>query len=655
MPKEQKSKTIDDLRHNEYYGTQKIFDSLYAQSKSGQKFNNLMDLILSDNNILLAYRNIKANQGSLTPGTDGLTMKDIAELEPDEVINMVRFITCGSQHGYRPRPVRRKEIPKPNGKLRPLGIPCIWDRLIQQCIKQVLEPICEAKFSNNSYGFRPIRSVENAIARTYRMINMSNLYHVIEFDIKGFFDNVDHKKLIKQIWALGIQDKKLIWIIKRILKAPIKLENGNIIYPEKGTPQGGIISPLLANIVLNELDRWIESQWEDNPITNNYSKKKFTNGTMDRGKAYRAMRNTNLKEMWIVRYADDFRIFCRNKNDAEKVLIATTNWLKERLKLEVSSEKTRIIDVRNGYMEFLGFKIKARWNNQKKKYVVNSHISDKALEDKTHKLVEQTKKFCSNPGLDEEIKEVTLYNSMVLGIQNYYRIATNVASDLNHVQQLTYHIMYNRLNTQTGNRLVKHGRELTEIEKKRYGKSKSLRFIKGSNEPIYPIYYVQFKNPMAFNRKACMYTPEGREIVHDNVTYNLKLLYQIRNMRPFGYSIEMYDNRISMYSAQRGKCYVLEKEFENINEIHCHHKLPRNLGGTDEYNNLVLVHEDVHKLIHTSNQETMFYYLERLNLNAGQLRKLNYLRFRAKQPIIKEYNFEEHIVELEETDNYLDI
>lgn len=414
-------------------------------------------------------------------------------------------------------------------------------------------------------------------------------------------------------------------------------------------------APLLANIVLNELDRWIESQWEDNPITNNYSGKKFTNGTMDRGKAYRAMRNTNLKEMWIVRYADDFRIFCRNKNDAEKVLIATTNWLKERLKLEVSSEKTRIIDVRNGYMEFLGFKIKARWNNQKKKYVVNSHISDKALEDKTHKLVEQTKKFCSNPGLDEEIKEVTLYNSMVLGIQNYYRIATNVASDLNHVQQLTYHIMYNRLNTQTGNRLVKHGRELTEIEKKRYGKSKSLRFIKGSNEPIYPIYYIQFKNPMAFNRKACMYTPEGREIVHDNVTYNLKLLYQIRNTRPFGYSIEMYDNRISMYSAQRGKCYVLEKEFENINEIHCHHKLPRNLGGTDEYNNLVLVHEDVHKLIHTSNQETMFYYLERLKLNAGQLRKLNYLRFRAKQPIIKEYNFEEHIVELEETDNYLDI
>ena len=233
-----------------------------------------------------------------------------------------------------------------------------------------MEPICEAKFSENSFGFRPLRSVEHAIARTYRMIQMSNLYHVIEFDIKGFFVNVNHSKLIKQIWTMGIRDKKLIWILKQILKAPIKLENGCIIRPVKGTPQGGIISPLLANIVLNDLDCWIESQWQKHPVTQNYKQKVMKNGSTF-SHAYRGMQErTNLKEMWIVRYADDFRIFCRKQSDAEKVLIATTKWLKERLDLEVSVEKTRIVDVRKQYMEFLGFSIKATWNYEKKKYTV---------------------------------------------------------------------------------------------------------------------------------------------------------------------------------------------------------------------------------------------------------------------------------------------
>ena len=135
------------------------------------------------------------------------------------------------------------------------GIPCIWDRLVQQCIKQVMEPICEAKFSDNSYGFRPNRSVEHAMQRTYTMLQRMNLHYVIEFDIKGFFDNVNHSKLVRQIWALGIHDKQLIFIIKRILKAPIRMPDGTTLIPDKGTPQGGIISPLLANIVLNELTR----------------------------------------------------------------------------------------------------------------------------------------------------------------------------------------------------------------------------------------------------------------------------------------------------------------------------------------------------------------------------------------------------------------
>ena len=265
--KPKKSKKVNNLRHAEYYDMQNTFDGLFAKSAQGEMFDHLMDLILSRENILLAYRNIKRNDGSVTPGTDGLTMRDIEKCTPDGLVQKVRNIT----KNYSPRAVRRKEIPKQNDptKTRPLGIPCIWDRLIQQCILQVLEPICEAKFSDNSYGFRPNRSCEHAIGAAYKHMQCSHLQFVVEFDIKGFFDNVDHSKLIKQIWALGIRDKSLIYIIKRILKAPIQLEDGTMMIPEKGTPQGGLCSPLLANIVLNELDWWVDGQWRDNPVVGN--------------------------------------------------------------------------------------------------------------------------------------------------------------------------------------------------------------------------------------------------------------------------------------------------------------------------------------------------------------------------------------------------
>ena len=321
MPEKKPEKLlcVDDLRHAEYYQMQGIFDDLYAKSLANEELTGLMDIILSRENILLAYRNIKSNGGSCTPGTDGLNIRDIGKLSSEEVVERVRYIVSGSPHGYRPKPVRRKDIPKPNGKTRPLGIPCIWDRLVQQCIKQVMEPICEAKFSENSFGFRPQRSVEHAIQSTYRLIQRSNLYYIVEFDIKGFFDNVNHAKLIRQIWAMGIHDKHLIYVIRKILTAPIKMPDGKMEYPTKGTPQGGIISPLLANIVLNELDHWVESQWQKHPVTRKYSTRKNQAGSEILSNGYTAMQKyTKLKEMRIVRYADDFRIFCRTKQTQKK-------------------------------------------------------------------------------------------------------------------------------------------------------------------------------------------------------------------------------------------------------------------------------------------------------------------------------------------------
>ena len=215
---------------------------------------------------------------------------------------------------------------------------------------------------------------------------------------------------------------------------------------------------------------------------------------------------------------------------------------------------------------------------------------------------------------------------MVMGIQNYYRIATNVASDLNKIQRQAYNIMHNRLNTQSGNYLRKTGRQLTQNEKKRYGKSLAMRYIAGTKEPIYPISYVQFKNPMALHRMMCPYTVQGRALIHDRLQINNSLLMDIMKQKCVKQSVEYYDNRISLYTAQYGKCYVTGKEFQIVEDIHCHHKLPKHLGGEDKYDNLVLVNKDVHKLIHASRIETIAKYIELLDIGYAEITKINKLR-----------------------------
>lgn len=624
--KQEKLLCVDDLRHAEYYQMQGVFDDLYARSLANEELTGLLDIILSRENILLAYRNIKSNGGSCTPGTDGLNIRDVGKISAEEVVERVRYIVSGSPHGYRPKPVRRKDIPKPNGKTRPLGIPCIWDRLVQQCIKQVMEPICEAKFSENSFGFRPQRSVEHAIQSTYRLIQRSKLYYIVEFDIKGFFDNVNHAKLIRQIWAMGIHDKHLIYVIRKILTAPIKMPDGRMEYPTKGTPQGGIISPLLANIVLNELDHWIESQWQKHPVTRKYSTRKNQAGSEILSNGFAAMQKyTNLKEMRIVRYADDFRIFCRTKTDAEKAKIAITQWLLERLKLEVSPEKTRVVNVKRQYSEFLGFKIKTIPKGTKR--VVKSHVCDKALKKQKQKFVEQAKNVAKPRPGKEEIDEIKLYNSMVMGTQNYYRIATMVTRDCDILQRAAMTVFTNRLQKQHSSRLAKHGRKLSEIEYKMYGQSGCLRFIKGCGEPIYPLSFIQHKNPMAKKRTVNPYTAEGRTEIHKELGVNTHLLWKMMRQPIRDKSIEFTDNRISLFSAQWGKCAVTGAAFQDTADIHCHHKTPKQNGGTDAYCNLILVQEPVHKLIHATDDDVINRYLDLLHLTEPQLKKLNYLRF----------------------------
>ena len=243
LPTATKEQKVQKIRNAEYYDFQGVQDTLYTQSKADKVFRKLMPIILSGENIMLAYRNIKKNAGSHTPGVDGKTIRDLSKWQENSLITYIR---ARLKH-YIPQPVRRVEIPKANGKTRPLGIPTIMDRLIQQCILQVMEPICEAKFHERNNGFRPCRSAEHAIAQAYKFVQRSGLHFVVDIDIKGFFDNVQHGKLLKQLWQMGIRDKAVLSILSAMLKAEV----AEIGFPERGTPQGGIISPLLANVVLN--------------------------------------------------------------------------------------------------------------------------------------------------------------------------------------------------------------------------------------------------------------------------------------------------------------------------------------------------------------------------------------------------------------------
>lgn len=607
------------LRHLEYYDLQRTFDELYEKSQKGHKFSNLFEIIASDENIKLAYRNIKRNKGSKTAGVDGLTIKNVKKLSEEKFLEIIKKKLAW----YSPKAVKRVEIPKPDGRKRPLGIPTIMDRIVQQCILQVLEPICEAKFHERSNGFRLNRLAEHAIAQCYKMIQQQNLHFAVDIDIKGFFDNVDHDKLIKQMWNMGICDKKLLCIVKEMLKAPIVLPIGEKIYPTKGTPQGGILSPLLSNIVLNELDWWIASQWEDIPTRTKYKCFTHKNGSLNKSATYVQIRKTNLKEMFIVRYADDFKIFCRKRSDAIKIFEAVKMCLKERLNLEVSEEKSKIVNLKKNYSEFLGFKLKAI--KKGKRYIVKSHMTDSAVKKAEEKLIARIKEIRKSGVAEEkEALAINYYNATVWGIHNYYGIATCISLDCQKIRRRIRLVMYNRLR----NKIVKTGSISNKYINNVYGKSAQVRYI--NDKPLCPIGYIRTKHPMFKKTVINKYTEDGRKEIHETLGVNLKVLHELMDQHVICKSIEYMDTRMSIYCAQKGKCAVTGKILE-IEEINCHHKVPKKLGGDDDYRNLIIIHSDVHKLIHAKTTEIIEKYFNRLNLTKEMLMKINNLRKLAQR------------------------
>ncbi|MGE7780411.1 group II intron reverse transcriptase/maturase [Peribacillus sp. NPDC097264] len=598
------------LRHNEYYNLQEFFDSLYARSVDGDKFYGLIELMSSKENIRLAYRNIKRNTGSKTAGTDKLTIKDIAHLSVEDVIVKVQDMF----NWYEPQAVKRVFIEKSNGKLRPLGIPTIWDRIFQQCILQVLEPICEAKFHRHSYGFRPNRNTHHAKARFEFLINQSGLHHCIDVDIKGFFDNVNHSKLLKQIWSFGIKDKSLIAIISKLLRAEIHGEG----IPTMGTPQGGILSPLLSNIVLNELDWWVSNQWETFESDFKYK----TNGIK-----YQALKKSRLKECFIVRYADDFKVLCRTRSQAIRMNYAIKDFLKTRLHLDTSEEKSKVINLKNNSSEFLGFSTKAvRKGKTRFGYVAKSNMSKKAKVNASNKIKEAIKAIQKSPSNET----VWNFNTVVMGIQNYYSAATRITINLNELNSYLRKVMYNRLKCL---RTDANFHDMTKTLQKRY-KVYKCKLYKVQNMVFVPIHAQRHKTNLCFSQDTCNYTAEGRNKIHKSLkAINKTFLSSIMKSFIPNRSIEYNDNRISKFIAQYGKCAISGMELGK-NDWHCHHKNPYHLSKDDSYLNLVVLHEKVHRLVHLKDDDKIKAIIKVLKLSKKQMEKLNELRLQCHNQAI---------------------
>ena len=593
----------DKLRYNEYYDMQHIYDELYAQSKNGNNFYKLLEIIGSEQNICLAYRNLKINSGSKTAGTDGLTIDDIKHLCDEDIIMKVR----SSLDNYQPKSVRRVFIPKSGSdKMRPLGIPCIWDRLVQQCILQVLEPICEPKFHNHSYGFRANRSAHHALGRVTSLINISKYHYCVDVDIKGFFDNVNHGKLLKQIWTLGIRDKRLICIISKMLKAEIDGEG----VPEKGTPQGGLLSPLLSLIVLNELDWWVSSQWETFQ-----PKHRNKNGWFQYAK-----KHTRLKSGFIVRYADDFKIMCSTYEEAQRFYHSTVDFLNKRLKLEISPEKSRVVNLKKNSSDFLGFKIKVIPKGKTKHgYVAKTDMNQKTLKKaktnlklKVKDIVRHTTTF-----------QIARYNLAVMGMQNYYCVATNI---YNNLTEVSYALLpTTRVRFKKIAKLIPFETTSQDFQMKTTGIRPQTKIIMIADTPLLPINGVKHKNPLNFSQDICNFTEHGRSKIHEEIALVTKGEIQILlEYKDTTKSVEFNDNRISVFIAQQGNCYITNRRHSPTDMV-CIYK---NITETDrdKYQNLVFVEIPISKAILTESVQQAKMWLMNYGLNSQQKKKLNKIR-----------------------------
>ncbi|MBG9747812.1 maturase [Bacillus thuringiensis] len=524
-----------------------VLESLASKSaEQSYKYQRIYRNLYNPEFFYLAYSNIYAKEGNMTKGTDEKTIDGMSEERINKIIERLKDFS------YQPKPVRRTYIPKKNGKLRPLGIPSIDDKLVQEVVRMLLTSIYEGSFHNRSHGFRPQRSCHTALYQIKKTFTAVRWF--VEGDIEGFFDNIDHHTLIR-ILRKRIEDEKFLDLIWKFLRAGY-LEKWQYNKTYSGTPQGGIISPILSNLYLNEFDNFMEgykasfdkgNTRRTNPPYNQikskitFRKKRIEQLRRELDEIYEEEKmnkvlqfeqeieqldsewrkyeskdpmDTTYKRIQYVRYADDFLIgIIGNKDDAQQVKEDISEFLREELKLTLSDEKTLITNSKKR-AKFLGYEIAIRRDNSTKtkangvssrvyfltcELFMPKDVVRKTLIDKGAIKIDKTTgewKPIHRPALLrlDPLEILYTYNSEIRGLYNYYKLAINVCS-LNTFKYPMEYSLYKTL----GN---KYKISIPKVKKKFWHEgSFGIKYKTKSGTKIAKLYNEGFKRNLMVSKK----------------------------------------------------------------------------------------------------------------------------------------------------------
>ena len=506
--------------------------------------------------ILAVHRVSTLNQGKNTAGVDGIALPKDDKPNADAMkLRLLKEIDINAE----PDIIRRVYIPKANGKKRPLGIPTIKDRINQEILRITVEPIVEYHFHHNSFGFRPKRSCLDAIGLLYNKLgNRYRPRYIVEGDIKGCFDNISHDHIVNTLKSWKVPSFATS-LINNFLKAKV-FHNGEVFDNDTGTPQGGIISPLLANVALTSLDNFVED---------NFSLKHST-GIVNP----------------IVRYADDFVIVGISKQKAIEIKECIKEHLSE-IGLTLSDEKTKITHIYDGF-DFLGFNIRKYRKTYKKSNIPSDYkILIKPQQENVDKVLKGCKEVFDKNKASKQNSLILQLNPKLLGWANYYRYAVSSA-------------IFGKIDKKIWNRTLNWARRkhttksATWIISKYYtrrGKNRTLDFT----DKLYNSQLVRMSDIFSKKRfvivknKKRVYSAENAEYWRNREYHNTFNSMFVRKLR-------------ELFSRQQGTCpycvsQITEEQVVN-GEVHAHHMLPRSFGGTDRYSNLRLLHKECHIELH---------------------------------------------------------
>ena len=585
----------------------KIQDEMYRitskciESKEIPKFKGLVEIMSSEVVIMTAIHNIKANKGSKTPGIDQKIIdKDYLQKDYYEVVTDIQ----NSFTNYKPDMVRRKWIPKPRKQEKPpLGIPTIKDRIVQECVRLIIEPILEAQFFQHSYGFRPWRDTHMALERVKDQVHRIGYYWIVEGDISRFFDNVNHTILIKKLYHMGIADRRILMIIKEMLKAGIMDECKK---NELGTPHGGIISPILANVYLHQMDKWITREWENKVTKNNYSSKR---------NQYQSLhRYSNLKPAYLIRYADDWILLTDSKEHAEKWKYRISKFLETNLKLKLSDEKTLITNIKEKPIHFVGFTYKViKEPSMRKGYKPVVRPQQERIDKKLLEIIQDIKMLRLPMTKENLIESISKINSKIRGIINYYSAANMVYFSLAKYHRRITTVAMNSLRRKGV--IFKPAREVNNLIALHSNYSTWIPAIKLPNEQLIVITspaFCKYQKTYNKNQEETPFSSKGRELHLKRTRKQLSLarmeeVLQVPEIIKFNkydkskeiYNYEYFMNRMYAFNRDKGRCKIFGEPIINGDKFHCHHistNLP--LQQINKVQNLLSTHSKCNKLIH---------------------------------------------------------